>query len=117
LEVNNHLETIEYAPALGASDEPRLRGPFPARVKGVDSGGRRFKTDTALENLSAYDCSLALSIPVERGQRLCISARIGRALIALRCEVSNALLRADGNWNVAVRFTRYRFVHHLKNLD
>jgi hypothetical protein len=86
-------------------------------VKGVDAGGRRFKTDTSLENLSAYDCLLILSTPVERGQLLCLAARIGRALIALRCEVSNALPRADGNWNVAVRFTRYRFVHHLKNLD
>jgi hypothetical protein len=99
------------APA-DAHDEPRISGPFPARVKGVDACGRRFKLYAAVENLSAQDCLLSLAAHVERGQFLCIAARVGRALITARGEVSSAAQRADGQWDVAVRFARHRFVHN-----
>lgn len=95
--------------------EPRLEGPFPARVKGLPVRGERFVTETVVENLSAYHCSVHLSQRVEPGDCLFVAARIYRALVLLRARVLHAVLRTDGMWDVTLRITRYRFIHRRKS--
>lgn len=97
--------------------EPRLQGPFPARVKGLPLSGERFVATTVVENLSAYHCSVRLAERVDAGDCLFVAARIYRALILLRARVLQPLMRADGTWDVALRITRYRFIHRRKNSD
>ena len=96
-------------------DEPRIYGPFPAKVKGFGPGGKRFVIDTVIENLSARDCCVCLIERVEPGERLFIAARIDKAVVALHGKVLHIFLRADGMWGAFVTFTRYRFVHHRRS--
>jgi hypothetical protein len=96
-------------------DEPRIHGPFPARVKGFGLTGKRFVIDTVIENLSAHDCCVCLVERVEPGERLFIAARIDKAVVALRGKVLHTFLRADGMWGAIVTFTHYRFVHRRKS--
>lgn len=115
------LETDNYpamtggaSPASQGSEsriEPRIHGPFPARVKGLEISGQRFIADTVIENLSAHDCSVRLVERVQPGERLFIAARLDKAVVSLRGKVLQTLLRADGTWGVTVLITRYRFVH------
>lgn len=121
------LETEDHrampGSTLGASikdesrDEPRIHGPFPARVKGLKRGGNRFVVDTVIENLSARDCCVCLVERIAPGERLFIAARIDKAVVSLRGKVLHTFLRADGMWGVFVLFTRYRFVHRRRNSD
>ncbi|HKR02721.1 MAG TPA: hypothetical protein VJT09_18730 [Pyrinomonadaceae bacterium] len=102
--------------AAGEShDEPRIHGPFPARVKGSGADGRCFTVDTVIENLSARDCCVLLTERAEVGERLFVAARIDRAVVLLRAKVLRISLRADGMWGALARITRYRFVHRRRN--
>jgi hypothetical protein len=98
-------------------DEPRIQGPFPARVKGPGAGFQRFIAETVIENLSARDFCVRLEERIEPGQRLFVAARVDKAVVALRGKVLQALLRADGMWGITVLITRYRFVHRYRHLD
>lgn len=91
--------------------EPSIIGPFPARVKGVDSRGGRFKVSTVLETLSAGYCDIRLEGSPEPGDFLSVITRINQAVVILRGHVLNLLPRGDGACSVAVRITRYRFVY------
>lgn len=96
-------------------DEPRIQGPFPARVKSSGASGQHFIADTIIENLSARDVCVRLIERVETGERLFVAARLDKAVIVLRGKVLQTLLRADGTWGVTVLITRYRFVHHYRH--
>ena len=121
------LETEDYLAKTGSAlsalaecesrDEPRIQGPFPARVKGSQATGARFVTDTIIENLSAHDCCVRLVERVEPGDCLFVATRINKAVVSLRGKVLHTLLRADGTWVVSLSITRYRFVHRRKNSD
>jgi hypothetical protein len=100
-----------------SQDEPRLEGPFPARVKGQRVSGQRFIADTVIENLSAHDFCVRLIERVEPDERLFVAARLDKSVVALRGKVLQTLLRADGMWDVTVLITRYHFVHRYRHSD
>ena len=115
------LESV-FTPAVAkavaqADDEPRIQGPFPARVKGLRAGGERFVVTTFVEDLSAYDCSVRLAEAVGPGDCLFVAARIHMATVLLRGKVLHTLLRADGTSSVTLHTMRYRIVHRPKNSD
>lgn len=93
-----------------AAPEPRIYGPFPAVVKGVDAFGGRFKVQTVLESLSAGYCAVRLDGPPGPGESISVAARINRAVVVLRGTVLDLPSLAAGVRSVAVRITRYRFV-------
>jgi hypothetical protein len=90
---------------------PWIHGPFPARVKGADAGGRRFKVTTVLENMSVGCCHVRLEGPAAPGAQLFVVTRIDRAVVVLRGTVVGVRAHAGGAHSVSVRITRYRFVH------
>lgn len=90
--------------------EPRIYGPFPAVVKGVDAHGRRFKVKAALETLTASDFRLHLRGSVAVGGRVCVAARIYRATVILRGTVSRAEPGGDGGCGLEVAISRNRFL-------
>ncbi len=90
--------------------EPRIYGPFPAVVKGVDASGRRFKMKAALETLTASDFRLHLGRYVAVGDRLCVAARIYRATVILRGTVSRVEPGRDGACGLEVAISRNRFL-------
>ena len=108
---------IEHPPAAArlpaaAPAGPSIRGPFPARVKGLDARGERFKFSTALESLSADHCEVRLEGVPEPGLQISVAARVHRAVVVLRGTVLEVLSRACGARSVSVRITRYRFLRH-----
>ncbi len=117
-ETNDHMAVAGEALAGEESHrEPRLQGPFTARVKGLPLSGERFVAETVVENLSAYHCSVRLVEHVSPGDCLFVAARIYRAFVLLRTRVLQTLMRADGTLDVTLRITRYRFIHRLKSSD
>ena len=90
--------------------QPRIYGPFPAVVKGVDALGRRFKVKAALETLTATDFRLHLRRFVAVGERLCVAARIYQATVILRGTVSRAEPDGGEACGLEVSISRTRFL-------
>jgi hypothetical protein len=90
--------------------EPRIYGPFPAVVKGVDARGERFKVSTVLDALTASDFCLRLRRLVNAGERLFVVVRIHRATVLLRGRVLQVESEDDGGCGLEVSITRSRFL-------
>ena len=90
--------------------EPRIAGPFPARVKSLNARGRCRRADAELESLSGGDFCVRLRERVEPGERLFVTARINHAVVALRGTVVAVSPRAEGFCGATARITKYRFV-------
>jgi hypothetical protein len=121
LETDIYQTMAGLAPASSGGDEhhdePRIEGPFPARVKGSNASGQRFIADTVIENLSAHDFCVRLEERIEPSARLFVAARLDKSVVALRGKVLQAISRADGTWDITVLITRYRFVHRHRHSD
>lgn len=89
---------------------PRIRGPFPARVRGVDARGARFRGEAALDELSAGDFTMRLPHATAAGRRLFVVIRLCRALVALRGVVLSSEPEPRGGFSLNVSVTRYRFL-------
>jgi hypothetical protein len=112
-----HAEQFDFsnadapAPQQPTRDaQPRIYGLFPAQVRGVDSSGARFHTQTLMDNFGATEFDLPLSRRVEAGEQLLVIADIHAATVALHCNVLRAEPRADGNYRLTVAVTHYRFL-------
>lgn len=90
--------------------EPRIYGPFPAVVKGVDALGQRFKVTAVVESLTAGEFRLRLRRFVEAGARLFVAARIHRATVLMRGTVARVELEGDGACGLDVAISRNRFL-------
>ncbi|HZI17807.1 MAG TPA: hypothetical protein VEY09_04355 [Pyrinomonadaceae bacterium] len=104
-------------PAGEACDEPRIYGPYPARVRGTGAGVGRFKADAALESLGVDGFRVRLGRRVEPGERLSVSARINRAVVSLCGTVISVSALADGAFDADAVIIRYRFVHRPAGHD
>jgi hypothetical protein len=89
---------------------PRIHGPFPARVRGVDARGARFRAEVALDELSAGDFRVRLPHATAAGRRLLVVIRLCRALVALRGVVLSTEPEPRGGFSLNVSVTRYRFL-------
>jgi len=113
----NYISDLATSPAAARARaaEPCISGPFPARVKGLDARGERFKFSTALDCLSAAYCEVRLEGVPEPGRHISVATRVHHAVFILRGIVLGVLPRASGARCVAVRITRYRFVRHAES--
>jgi hypothetical protein len=90
--------------------DPRIAGPFPARVKGVDACGEGFEIETVLDDLSADDFNLRLSRRVDPGSKLFVVAHVHEATVELRGLVQHIEPQTDGISDLTVAINGYRFV-------
>src|ERR1043166_5123544 len=93
--------------------DPRIVGPFPANVSGIDAGGERFETEAALDDLSASDFNLRLGRLVKPGDKLFVVVQGYEAKVAMRGIIARCE-REDGDCQVTVAINRYRFLPRLK---
>lgn len=93
-----------------ACDEPRIHGPFPARVCGRDASGVRFKVSAQLEDISAGHCNVRLDRATRCGGTLFITTQINQAVVALRGTVLSVSPRPEGASCMSVKIVRHRFV-------
>lgn len=113
MRTDEHIPTPPSPPPAAepaACDEPRIHGPFPARVRGRDASGVRFKVSAQLEDISAGHCHVRLDRTARRGGTLFITTQINRAVVALRVTVLNVSPRPDGVHRTSVKIVRHRFV-------
>ena len=90
--------------------EPRIRGLFPAQVRGVDSTGATFHAQTFIDNFGATEFDLRLKHLVEAGCRLLVVTDIHEATVALHGNVLRAEPQADGSHRTTVAVTHHRFL-------
>ncbi|MDQ3814665.1 MAG: hypothetical protein M3347_12035 [Armatimonadota bacterium] len=95
----------------------RITGSFPALVRGVDSGGRKFEEEIKLRYISADGTALRLACSVELNARLfivfCIwsAPQVGLApRIAVHGVARSVERQVDGSYIVGVEFLRHRFL-------
>lgn len=116
--MNQHAEQADtktdeaQAPALAAAltAEPRIHGHFPAQVRGVDSSGAPFHTQTVIHNFGATEFDLRLTSRVEAGCRLLVVTDIHQATVALHGNVLRAEPQSDGSHRTTVAVTHHRFL-------
>jgi hypothetical protein len=92
--------------------------PFLVRVRGVDAQGEEFDTNTALENLSVSGLHMKLGHKVAPGDwlfailTLATSSDNGKLAgrVAVRGLVQRIDKSGDGFYDLAMRFTGYRFL-------
>jgi hypothetical protein len=89
--------------------EPRIHGLFPAQVRGVDSSGATFNTQTLIDDFGATWFDLLLTRRVEAGRRLLVVVDIHEATVALHGNVQRAESQADGSHRMTVAVTHHRF--------
>ena len=97
---------------------PRIYEDFPVTVRGVDERGRKFRTETVVDNLSAHGLFVRVGVLLRRGARLLTLVRISPAeerkapapLVALKGVITRVVPLADGRFGVGVQFTHHRFL-------
>lgn len=89
---------------------PRIYGPFPALVRGVEADGQRFTINTVLDHLSPTDFYLCLDRQVETFARLLAITKILTVTVALRGTVLHVEPQEDALYGLTVAITRHRFL-------
>ncbi|HLL74528.1 MAG TPA: hypothetical protein VK421_04635 [Pyrinomonadaceae bacterium] len=116
--MNQHAEQFDSStaearaqgPAAGRDAEPRIYGLFPAQVRGVDSSGAQFHTQTLLDNFGATEFDLRLPRCVAAGSELLVVTDIHDATVALHGNVLRAERQEDGAYRLTVAVTHHRFL-------
>ena len=103
-------EVVAREPQAAHAAEPHIYGLFPAQVRGVDSSGELFHTQTLLDNFGSAEFDLRLSRRVESGEQLLVVADIHDATVALHGTVLRAEPQADGSYLITVAVTHHRFL-------
>lgn len=115
------VESAAWAPVTDYVERRRMARialPFPARMRGSDVAGRRFDTETVLDNLSANGLYLRLMRRVVPGTRVFVVIRLAvgsaaqqmKPRLAANGLVSRAEPQSGGEWGLGVRLTRHRFL-------
>ena len=97
----------------------RLKGPFPAKARGVNAGGEAFEVETVIDDLSAGGLHMRLGQPVSPGTVIFIVTRLTHVgvpevsvpRVALRGLVLRSQLRLDGSFGVAAAILSHRFLN------
>ena len=98
--------------------KPRIYEPFPVKVRGVDIGGDVFNIDAVVSNLSTGGLYLQFPQFVQPGSKVFVLIKISTAhmekgpapRVAARGRVLRSEPRPEGQYGLAVAFTRYRFL-------
>jgi hypothetical protein len=106
------------AECLERRSKPRIQSPLPATVRGVNTSGEAFETNTVLDDLSAGGLHLSLTERVEQGAKVFVviqfwtgpTVKETRPRVALRGEVLRAERESSGACGIAVAFTSHRFL-------
>ena len=109
-----------HPPAIYGSVErrrkPRITGPFPAVVRGVDAGGETFELNAVIDNISAGGLYVRLGQRVVPGTTLFLLASFSSAewIAAPRLALHGIALRTElapcGACGVAVALSYHRFL-------
>ncbi len=94
----------------------RIKGPIPARVRGVDAWGRSFDAEVALDDLSAGGLHVNLERRIKRTAKLFFILRIPAhhsaatpgLLVAARGVARRIEPGSNGTCGLGVEFKRYR---------
>jgi hypothetical protein len=116
---NRYADVRQHYMGLERRVDSRIETPFPAIVRGVALGARRFEEYTVLDNLSSRGLHLRLARPVQQDSRLFVLIRLSGAgnaggpvgSIALLGVVLRVEARPGNVFSVAVRFTNHRFIY------
>jgi len=108
--MKQHAEQADSNNSEAKAPEPRLHGLFPAQVRGIDSSGTPFHTQTLIDNFGATEFDLRLSLQVEAGCRLLVVTDIHEATVALHGNVLRAEPQSDGTHRTTVSVTHHRFL-------
>jgi len=109
-------EQFESVLNLGAVAEnhddgaPRIYGPFPALLRGMNTRGEQFVSETELEDLSAADFHLSFCEPLAKGTKLFAVAQLHKALVALHGVVLSREPQEDGRCRLHVSIVQSRFL-------
>jgi hypothetical protein len=103
--------------------DSRIETPFPAIVRGVVLGARRFEEHTVLDNLSSRGLHLRLARPVWQDSRLFVLIRLSgtsntdspAGCIALHGVVLRVEARPGSVFAIAVSLTHHRFIYAEQN--
>ena len=99
--------------------KPRIKGPFPVVVTGVDSAGETFEVSTVVDDISAGGLYLRLRQRFEPGATFFLVASLSAPggssgkdapRLALHCVVLRAELMQGGACGAAVAISNYRFL-------
>jgi PilZ domain-containing protein len=98
--------------------KPRIQERFPVTVRGVDTSGHPFRTETELENLSTGGVYLRVANAVENGARLSIVVLFtntpGEKSSSAQMAADGVVLRSepqlDGSCGLGVVFKEHRFL-------
>ena len=89
--------------------KPRIYLPFAAKVRGRDSAGQIFKTETKVDSLSVSGLHVHLLVEPVLGSDLLVAIRLSTAgSIAVRGKVLRCEAEADGSWGVALALSHFR---------
>ncbi len=94
----------------------RIQGPIPARVRGIDAGGKSFDIAAKLDNLSAGGLHVRLERRIKSAARLFFLIRIPAQhdadapglLVAARGVARRVETGINGKCGLGVEFQRYR---------
>ena len=115
-DATNHHPNIPRAEERRQS--PRIHTPFPTVVRGTDSSGKFFRSQTAVDNISTDGLYLRLMPCLEPGTRLSVLIHISNSQIAsqktFRLQLEGEVLRVEpkpgGSCGVAMLIKHKKFV-------
>ena len=91
-----------------------MPGPFPVRLRGVDTAGHVFQTHTLADDLSQGGLYLQLPYAIAPGTRLFILTQLASgATVATRGRVLRTDAKPHGLSGIAVHFSRARLLPGL----
>jgi hypothetical protein len=98
--------------------KPRIKEPFPLSLVSVDEAGHSYTFETMTENMSASGLYFNIAQPLEKGTMVYAFLRIPRPgaegetrmLMATEGQVVRTDLMPQGNFGIAVAFTRHQIL-------
>jgi hypothetical protein len=98
-----------FDPPTERRSKPRIYVPFPAKVRGRNSDGRIFKTETSIDSLSVSGLYVHVPEKPLLGSQLLVAIRLSdEGSVAVHGKVLRCEPETNGSWGVALELTHYR---------
>ena len=111
--------SLDHSERQERRENLRLNEAFPAKVRGMDAGGRIIESDTVVKNISVKGFYLQLKQRVDPGARLFVVVQFSKASanwgVGARVAIHGLVLRSEpkpvsGEYGVAVATIHHRFL-------